>query len=97
MFLLFIFIVSYHQIVCEALKVPVRIKFLKICLLNKPEVSRLTSDDAEELFDPHVDVDPAEELVHVAPPLLQDGAGRLAGLDAGSTGSTGNAGRRESG
>lgn len=44
-----------------------------------------TSDDAEELFDPHVDVDPAEELVHVASPLLQDGGGSL---DAGSTSMT---------
>lgn len=33
-----------------------------------------TSNDTEELLNPHVDVDPAEELVHVAPPLLQDGA-----------------------
>ena len=52
----------------------------------------LTSNDTEELLDPHVDVDPAEELVHVAPPLLQDGAGRLAGLHAGNTGNTGNTG-----
>lgn len=56
-----------------------------------PTVSCLTSDDTEEFLDPHVDVYPAEELVHVAPPLLQDGAGRL---EAGSTGSTGTNGRR---
>lgn len=51
----------------------------------------LTSDDTEELLDPHVDIDPAEELVHVTPPLLQDGAGRLARLEAGNAG---RAGRR---
>ena len=35
------------------------------------ETERLTSDDAEELLDPHVDIDPAEELVHVTSPALQ--------------------------
>lgn len=53
-------------------------------------VFSLTSDNTEELLDPHVDVDPAEELVHVAPPLLQDGAGRLTGLEARNAGSTGS-------
>lgn len=54
---------------------------------NNHTVFPLTSDNTEELLDPHVDIDPAEELVHVAPPLLQDGAGRLAHLEAGSAGS----------
>lgn len=60
--------------------------------LQTPQCFPLTSDNTEKLLNPHVDVDPAEELVHVAPPLLQDGAGRLAGLqivEAGINGSTG--------
>lgn len=43
---------------------------------NSVGLVRVTSDDAEELLDPHVDVDPAEELVHVAPPLLHDRTGQ---------------------
>ena len=37
----------------------------------------LTSDDAEELLDPHAGVDPAKELLHVMAPTLQDGTARL--------------------
>lgn len=43
----------------------------------RPRGLTLTTDDAEELLDPHVDIDPAEELVHVAPPALQHGVARL--------------------
>lgn len=46
-----------------------------------------TSNDAEELLDPHVDINPAEKLVHVAPPLLQGGADGLAGTKTGSAAS----------
>jgi len=50
----------------------------------------LTSDDAEELLDAHADVDPAEELVHVAAPLLQHRAARV---HAGRTEAAGRTGR----
>lgn len=33
----------------------------------------LTSNDAEKLLDPHVDVDAAEELLHMTTPALEDG------------------------
>lgn len=46
----------------------------------------VTSDDAEQLLDPHVDVDPAEKLVHVTPPLLQEGAGGGGVVSVGITG-----------
>lgn len=59
-----------------------------------PHSFSLTSDNTEKLLNPHVDVDPAEELVHVAPPLLQDGAGRLAGLQTGEAGIDGSTGYR---
>lgn len=32
-----------------------------------------TSNDAEKLLDPHVDVDAAEELLHMTAPALEDG------------------------
>lgn len=43
-------------------------------LVEMKVATLLTSNDAEKLLDPHVDVDAAKELVHVAAPALKDGA-----------------------
>lgn len=45
--------------------------------MNSFSKTPLTSDDTKELFDPHAGIDPAEELLHVVSPALQDGTIRL--------------------
>lgn len=57
-------------------------------------VSSLTSNNTKELLDPHVDVDPTEELVHVTSPLLQDRASMPSILQTGKPGNAGIAGSR---
>lgn len=44
-----------------------------VCYIN----GVLTSYDAEKLLDPHVNIDTAEELVHVTVPALEESIGWL--------------------